>query len=84
MGGMKQCLRRDATNVQTGTTKGSTFLDASGLEAELRGLDSGNVTTRATANNDDVVVIVSRSRSRGEGAGEDPRINGGGGWGRRK
>ena len=52
-------LRRDAANVKAGSTEGATFLDAGGLEAQLRGLDRGHIATGAATNNHDVVLIRS-------------------------
>ncbi|RMW19837.1 hypothetical protein ALO98_05348 [Pseudomonas syringae pv. tagetis] len=55
-GAVKQCLGRNATNVQAGTAKGQfallvlILLDAGSLETKLRSLDGGNITARACAN----------------------------------
>lgn len=53
----KTDLRRDAADVEAGTTEGTALLDTGGLEAELRRLNSGDVTAGTAADNDDVVVI---------------------------
>jgi len=41
--GVKECLGRNASNIEAGTTKGPSLLNANGLESTLAGLNSSDV-----------------------------------------
>lgn len=61
---MQKRLGRDATNVETGTTKSTTLFDASGFETKLSSFNGGDVTAGTTTDDDDVVFIRSGSACR--------------------
>jgi hypothetical protein len=63
MGRMQQRLRRDASNIETGTTKSATLFDASSFETKLSGFNGGDVTARTTTDDNDVVFIRSGSET---------------------
>lgn len=44
MGNVQEGLGRDATDVEAGSTEGSSLFDAGGLEAELGSFNSGDIT----------------------------------------
>lgn len=56
VGAVQESLGGNAANVQAGTTKGTTLLNAGGLKTKLSSLDGSDVTTGATADNDDIML----------------------------
>lgn len=60
---VKKSLRRDATNVQASTAQSATLLDTGSLQSELSSLDSSNVTTRASSD-DNNIEPISRQRKK--------------------
>jgi hypothetical protein len=55
--GVEQSLGRNATNVEAGAAEGAALLDAGHLHAQLTGLDGSNVATRATADDNEILLI---------------------------
>lgn len=63
-------LGRDATDVEAGTSESATLLDTGGLETELSGLDGGDVATRTTADDDDIVWVSTSGEATALNTGE--------------
>src|SRR5262249_59999272 len=55
LGGMQQCLRRNAADVETGPPKGLVFLDDRNLHAELRCADGTDISPRPGTDDDEVI-----------------------------
>ena len=70
VGSLKEGLRRDATNVQAGSSERRFFLYTSGFQAELGGFDGGHVATWTGADYGDIDVVVGSSSG---GGGEASR-----------
>lgn len=73
---VKHCFGRDTADVQTSATKSTSLLNTGGLETELSSLDSSNIPTRSTA--DDDYVVWFRSRSETTGGLEESKFRDGG------
>ena len=66
---LQKRFRGDATNVQAGATESIALLDANGLEAELCGLDSSNITAGTTADDGQIGVIGGQSSAKSRKGG---------------
>lgn len=60
---VKHCFGRDTADVQTSATKSTSLLNTGSLEAKLSSLDSSNIPTRSTTDDDYVVRLRSRSET---------------------
>ena len=64
LAGLQQGFARDAAHVGAGAAQGGPafgvfpFVDARSTETQLRGADGGHITTRATADDDDIKVFA--------------------------
>lgn len=56
-------LGRDASNVKTSSTEGTTLLDTSGFETELWSFNGGDVTAGTTTEDNDIIFIRSGSET---------------------
>jgi len=68
-GAVQQRLGRNATDIQASTAQGQfaflvgVFFDASSREAQLRGLDGGNIAARACTNHYNVKFLRHEKKS---------------------
>ena len=58
--GVKKSLGGNATNIQASTTQSTSLFNTSSLQTELSSLNSGNITTGTTTNNDNIKPKKSR------------------------
>mmetsp|Transcript_7269 Transcript_7269/g.26348 ORF Transcript_7269/g.26348 Transcript_7269/m.26348 type:complete len:435 (+) Transcript_7269:289-1593(+) len=61
---VQQSLARDAPHVEAGSTQGAPSFHADGLQAQLGGLDCGDISSRATSNHTNVVFRFTSSRGK--------------------
>ena len=82
-------LRRNTTNVKASTTKCTTFLNASSFKAKLSCFNGGDITTRATTDDDNIIFIGCRREVTREGRerkcianriGRVAKVSGNQGW----
>jgi hypothetical protein len=75
-------LGRDTPDVQTSTPQCSSLFDTDGLVSELSGFDGGDISTRSSSDDGDVVgfssgressTVSGESRKSYSGSGEDGR-----------